>query len=305
MTYHIPVLLHECIQGLKIQPNGVYVDVTFGGGGHSKAILHELVNGRLIAFDQDADAEQNLIDDARFTLVKQNFRFMKNNLKLMRCLPADGILADLGISSHQIDFAERGFSTRFDAPLDMRMNRDQKLSAYEVVNHYSEEQLREIFKHYGELPDAGKIARHLCNVRSDGPVKTTGRLCEILKPFRPANKINKFWAQVFQAIRIEVNDELGSLKHLLTQAAEVLKPGGRLVIISYHSLEDKLVKQFIKHGKFEGEAEKDLYGNVKLPFVAVNRKPITASEQELDRNSRARSASLRIAERTEHNLTDK
>ncbi|MFN4122172.1 MAG: 16S rRNA (cytosine(1402)-N(4))-methyltransferase RsmH [Flavobacteriales bacterium] len=300
MTYHIPVLLHECIQGLKIQPDGVFVDVTFGGGGHSKAILNKLTTGRLIAFDQDTDAEQNLIDDARFTLVKQNFRFMKNNLKLMQCLPVDGILADLGISSHQIDFAERGFSTRFDAPLDMRMNRDQKLSAYEVINHNSEEQLKNIFKHYGELPDAGKIARHICNVRSDGSVKTTGRLCEILKPFRPTNKINKFLAQVFQAIRIEVNDELGSLKLLLTQAKEVLKPGGRLVIISYHSLEDKLVKQFIKHGKFEGEAEKDLYGNVKLPFIAVNRKPITASEQELERNSRARSASLRIAERTEN-----
>lgn len=301
MAYHIPVLLHECIQGLNIKPDGVYVDVTFGGGGHSRAILESLTTGRLFAFDQDADAVENQIDDERFTLVRQNFRFMKNHLKLMRCLPVDGIIADLGISSHQIDVAERGFSTRFDSPLDMRMNQGQELNAYEVINHYSEGQLREIFKRYGELSDAGKIARHICNVRSDGPINTTGRLAEVLRPFRPPNKINKFLAQVFQAIRIEVNDEIGNLKQLLTQATQVLKPGGRLVIISYHSLEDKLVKQFIRHGKFEGEAEKDLFGNVKVPFKPINRKPITASEKELQKNSRARSACLRIAERTEHN----
>jgi 16S rRNA (cytosine1402-N4)-methyltransferase len=300
MTYHIPVLLNECIEGLNIRPDGVYVDVTFGGGGHSKAILEKLGDGKLIAFDQDDDALANQIEDERFFLLKQNFRFLRNNLKLMRQIPVDGILADLGISSHQIDEASRGFSTRFDAPLDMRMNQQQKLSAADVVNQYTESQLRNMFFTYGDLHDAGKIARHIINVRSDQTIKTTGQLSSLLQPFRPANKLNKFLAQVFQAIRIEVNAELDSLKLLLEQAKEVLKPGGRLVIISYHSLEDRLVKHYFKQGKFDGEAEKDLFGNTKLPFLLINRKPITASDEELNRNNRARSAVLRIAERTDY-----
>jgi len=300
MTYHIPVLLHECMEGLNIQPDGKYVDLTFGGGGHAKAILEKLDSGKLIAFDQDDDAQANAIADERFMLLKQNFRFLKNNLKLMKLIPIDGILADLGISSHQIDEGERGFSIRFDAPLDMRMNRQQTLTAAKVIREYEEEKLRFIFKFYGELAEAGKIAKHIINVRSDRKIETTGQLTDLLKAFRPANKLNKFLAQVFQAIRIEVNDELGSLRQMLEQCTEVLKPGGRLVIISYHSLEDRLVKQYLKQGQFEGEAEKDLFGRVKLPFRMITRKPIAPSDEEIKRNNRARSAIMRIAEKTEN-----
>jgi 16S rRNA (cytosine1402-N4)-methyltransferase len=300
MTYHIPVLLHECMEGLNIQPDGKYVDLTFGGGGHAKAILEKLDSGKLIAFDQDDDAQANAIADERFMLLKQNFRFLKNNLKLMKQIPVDGILADLGISSHQIDEGERGFSIRFDAPLDMRMNRQQTLTAAKVIREYEEEKLRFIFKFYGELAEAGKIAKHIINVRSDRKIETTGQLTDLLKGFRPANKLNKFLAQVFQAIRIEVNDELGSLRQMLEQCTEVLKPGGRLVIISYHSLEDRLVKQYLKQGQFEGEAEKDLFGRVKLPFRMITRKPIAPSDEEIKRNNRARSAILRIAEKNEN-----
>ena len=300
MTYHIPVLLHECMEGLNIQPDGKYVDLTFGGGGHAKAILEKLDSGKLIAFDQDDDAQANAIADERFMLLKQNFRFLKNNLKLMKLIPVDGILADLGISSHQIDEGERGFSIRFDAPLDMRMNRQQTLTAAKVIREYEEEKLRFIFKFYGELAEAGKIAKHIINVRSDRKIETTGQLTDLLKGFRPANKLNKFLAQVFQAIRIEVNDELGSLRQMLEQCTEVLKPGGRLVIISYHSLEDRLVKQYLKQGQFEGEAEKDLFGRVKLPFRMITRKPIAPSDEEIKRNNRARSAILRIAEKNEN-----
>jgi len=300
MTYHIPVLLHECMEGLNIQPDGKYVDLTFGGGGHAKAILEKLDSGKLIAFDQDDDAQANAIADERFMLLKQNFRFLKNNLKLMKLIPVDGILADLGISSHQIDEGERGFSIRFDAPLDMRMNRQQTLTAAKVIREYEEEKLRFIFKFYGELAEAGKIAKHIINVRSDRKIETTGQLTDLLKAFRPANKLNKFLAQVFQAIRIEVNDELGSLRQMLEQCTEVLKPGGRLVIISYHSLEDRLVKQYLKQGQFEGEAEKDLFGRVKLPFRMITRKPIAPSDEEIKRNNRARSAIMRIAEKTEN-----
>jgi 16S rRNA (cytosine1402-N4)-methyltransferase len=288
------------MEGLNIQPDGKYVDLTFGGGGHAKAILEKLDSGKLIAFDQDDDAQANAIADERFMLLKQNFRFLKNNLKLMKLIPVDGILADLGISSHQIDEGERGFSIRFDAPLDMRMNRQQTLTAAKVIREYEEEKLRFIFKFYGELAEAGKIAKHIINVRSDRKIETTGQLTDLLKAFRPANKLNKFLAQVFQAIRIEVNDELGSLRQMLEQCTEVLKPGGRLVIISYHSLEDRLVKQYLKQGQFEGEAEKDLFGRVKLPFRMITRKPIAPSDEEIKRNNRARSAIMRIAEKTEN-----
>jgi 16S rRNA (cytosine1402-N4)-methyltransferase len=288
------------MEGLNIQPDGKYVDLTFGGGGHAKAILEKLDSGKLIAFDQDDDAQANAIADERFMLLKQNFRFLKNNLKLMKLIPVDGILADLGISSHQIDEGERGFSIRFDAPLDMRMNRQQTLTAAKVIREYEEEKLRFIFKFYGELAEAGKIAKHIINVRSDRKIETTGQLTDLLKGFRPANKLNKFLAQVFQAIRIEVNDELGSLRQMLEQCTEVLKPGGRLVIISYHSLEDRLVKQYLKQGQFEGEAEKDLFGRVKLPFRMITRKPIAPSDEEIKRNNRARSAILRIAEKNEN-----
>lgn len=301
MTYHIPVLLNECIDGLNIMPDGTYVDLTYGGGGHSKAILEKLgPAGRLIAFDQDNDAQANKIDDERLILINQNFKFMKSNLKLLKALPVDGVLADLGISSHQIDSGERGFSIRFEAALDMRMNQNQELNAYLVINSYEEEKLKFIFKFYGELPEAGKIAKHLINVRSDRQIKTTSQLIDLLKGFRPANKLNKFLAQVFQAIRIEVNNELESLKSMLLQTIEVIRPGGRLVVMSYHSLEDRLVKQLMKQGKLDGEAEKDLYGRVYLPFKMLTSKPITPSEEEIKVNSRARSAILRIAVKHEY-----
>lgn len=300
MSYHTPVLLNACIEGLAINPSGIYVDVTFGGGGHSREILKHLnQNGRLFAFDQDADAAANVPEDDRFTLIPLNFKFLKNSLRLHQGLPLDGILADLGVSSHQFDEGARGFSIRFDAPLDMRMDVGQKLNAATLLQTYSEEQLRRVFSEYGDLHEAGKLARHLCNVRTDRPIKTTKQLSNLVLPFAKKGQENQFAAQVFQALRIEVNDELGSLKQLLTQSAEVLKPGGRLVVMSYHSLEDRLVKNFIRSGKFEGEAEKDLFGRSFPPFKAVNRKPIRPDEQELINNTRSRSAVLRIAERNE------
>jgi len=297
MSYHTPVLLNACIDGLDINPSGTYVDVTFGGGGHSREILKHLNDqGRLFAFDQDSDAAANVPDDPRFTLIPLNFKFLKNSLRLQQAIPVDGILADLGVSSHQFDEGTRGFSIRFDAPLDMRMNAGQPLNAAKILTSYSEEQLRSIFNEYGELREAGKLARHLCNVRSDRPIKTTKQLTNLVLPFARKGQENQFAAQVFQALRIEVNDELGSLKQLLIQSTEVLKPGGRLVVMSYHSLEDRLVKNFIRSGKFEGEAEKDLFGRTSTPFQAITRKPIRPSEQELIDNTRSRSAVLRIAE---------
>lgn len=290
-------MLNECIEGLNINPDGLYVDVTFGGGGHSREILKHLHDGRLFAFDQDTDALSNTIEDDRFKLIDKNFRFMKNFLQLYQGLPADGILADLGISSHQIDEPSRGFSIRFEAPLDLRMNTTKPLNAADVINGYDESQLRSIFWQYGELKNASRIARTLVESRNTTPLATTTQLKQCLERLAPRGKENKFFAQIFQALRIEVNDELGALKEMLQQSIEVLKPGGRLVIMSYHSLEDRLVKNFLKSGNFEGLQEKDFYGNLIVPFKNITRKPITASAKELETNNRSRSAKLRIAEK--------
>ena len=300
MIYHDPVLLNACIEGLRINPSGTYIDVTFGGGGHSREILKHLgPDGKLFAFDQDNDAAANAPDDDRFTLIPHNFKFIKNYLKLYRAIPVDGILADLGVSSHQFDEAGRGFSIRFDANLDMRMNVLQGMTAQKLLETYSEEELRRIFKEYGELSEAGKLAKHLINVRSDRPIKTTQQLMDLIRPFMRRGQEHTFAAQVFQSIRIEVNDELESLKQMLLQTSEVLRPGGRLVVMSYHSLEDRLVKNFLRSGKFEGEVEKDLFGNSKVPFKSITRKPVRPDAEEINRNNRSRSAILRIGEKNE------
>lgn len=296
-NYHNPVLLNDCIEGLNINPDGVYVDVTFGGGGHSREIMKHLKGGRLIAFDQDPDAAENAIDDPRFTLVAQNFRYMKNFLKLHKALPVDGILADLGVSSHQFDVPERGFSTRFEADLDMRMDTNGKLTAAGVLNTYSERELSQLFRNYGEVENAGKLAYLIVGHRKENRIQTVSELKDVLKPCMPRGKENQYLAQVFQALRIEVNNELEVLKEFLMQSNEVLKAGGRLVVISYHSLEDRLVKNFISKGKFEGEVEKDFFGNIIKPMEAVNRKIIVPGTDELQMNNRARSAKLRIAEK--------
>lgn len=295
-NYHTPVMLHECIEALNIRPDGTYVDVTFGGGGHSREIMKHLgENGRLLAFDQDADAQQNKIDDERFELVDQNFRFLKNFCRLHGAVPVDGILADLGVSSYQFDQAERGFSIRFDAELDMRMNQASDLSAKEVVNTYTEADLHRIFGIYGEIQNAKSLAKTIVTARLNAPLNTVADLKNAIAGLIPRGKENKYLAQVFQALRIEVNQELEALKDFLGQSAEVLAPGGRLVVMSYHSLEDRLVKNFIAKGKFSGEVEKDLYGNDQKPFDAISRGAITASEEEIKNNNRARSAKLRIA----------
>ncbi|MFP4470236.1 MAG: 16S rRNA (cytosine(1402)-N(4))-methyltransferase RsmH [Bacteroidales bacterium] len=296
-AYHQPVLLRESIEGLGIKPGGTYVDATFGGGGHSKAILENLENGRLLAFDQDEDALNNVLDDEHFILINHNFRYLKNFLKYHQALPVDGILADLGVSSHQFDEAERGFSIRFDGPLDLRMNRRQKLDAKQVLNDYPEEKLQYILKEYGELTNARAIASAVAKSRNNKPFITFEDLRESLRHLEPKGKENKFYARVMQALRIEINQELEVLKDFLLQTAEVLKSGGRLVVISYHSLEDRLVKNFIKTGNFEGKVEKDFYGNPKVLFEAVNKKPVVPGDEEIRKNSRARSAKLRIAEK--------
>ena len=298
LEYHVPVLLNECIEGLAIKPNGVYVDVTFGGGGHSKLILENLNSeGKLIAFDQDADANKNRLNAPNFYFITSNFAFLKNHLKLLKIDKIDGLLADLGVSSHQFDAAQRGFTIREDAPLDMRMNQFLDRSAYHVVNEDSEEQLISIFRYYGELSNARTLAQELILKRTDKPIKTTFELMEALRRFAPKFKDHKFYAQVFQAIRIEVNQELEVLKQMLEQATEVLSPGGRLVVMSYHSLEDRLVKNFMKRGSFDGEIEKDFFGNVQKPLTEIIRHPIVPNEEEIRRNTRARSAKLRIAEK--------
>lgn len=295
--YHVPVMLEECIEGLNIKPDGIYIDLTFGGGGHSKAILQRLSSeGSLYAFDQDSDAVKNALDDDRFTMIEDNFSNLTNQLKLYRVTQVDGILADLGISSYQIDCAERGFSTRFDAELDLRMNRKQVLTAKDVVNTYSLEQLKKIFANYGELSNAYQIAKRIESSQIEG-ISTTNQLKEILQPLAQRGKENKFFAQVFQALRIEVNGEIDVLQKMLEQTSPLLKQGGRLVVMSYHSLEDRLVKNYIKTGNCEGSIEKDFFGNLLNDLEAVNRKPITASEQELIRNPRSRSAKLRIAQK--------
>ena len=298
MHYHNPVLLQQCIDGLAIQPDGVYVDVTFGGGGHSREIIRHLKNGRLISFDQDADAQKNVIDDNRFTLVPQNFRYLKNNLRFLEVENGiDGLLADLGVSSHQFDTPERGFSIRYDAELDMRMDNSAQLTAKKVVNEYSQEKLAWIFNYYGELNNAEKIADAIVKARSESQISTTFQLKEIVKYLMPRKKENQLMAQVFQALRIEVNKELEVLMEMLTQSLDVLKSGGRLVVISYHSLEDRLVKNFMKSGNFEGSINKDFYGHVSVPFKLITRKPIVPDENELNQNTRSRSAKLRIAEK--------
>ncbi len=296
--YHNPVLLHRSIELLNIDPNGVYVDVTFGGGGHSRVLLQRLdEQGRLIAFDQDPDALNNVPDDDRFTLVPHNFRFLRNFLRLHQAIPVDGILADLGVSSHQFDVPDRGFSTRFDARLDMRMNPLTGNTAETIINSYSAEELQKIFTQYGELRSSYCVSRAIVKARADKPIQTTGQLIEVIKECLPERKINKLSAMVFQALRIEVNEELEVLKEMLTQAAEVLKPGGRLVVISYHSLEDRLVKNFFRAGNFEGKIEKDFYGNVLSPLKPLGGKAVIPNQEEIQENSRARSAKLRVAEK--------
>jgi len=295
--YHKSVMLEKAIQGLKINPDGVYVDVTFGGGGHSRAILKELSSeGKLLAFDQDEAAHQNNISDERFQLINGNFSHLKRHLKFYGISTVDGILADFGVSSHQFDSGSRGFSTRLEGPLDMRMNAQNNLSAYEVVNEYSSEELQRIFKSYGELHIAKKIADLIVAQRKQAPLKTTQALVNLLTPILPKRVFNKIIAQVFQAIRIEVNNELNVIKSFLEQSAGVLAKGGRIVCISYHSLEDRLVKLFIREGKFEGKAESDIYGNRKLPLKKVGNLQIP-SDEEIKVNSRARSGKLRIADK--------
>lgn len=289
-------MLAECIEGLNINPEGTYVDVTFGGGGHSREILKHLgPQGKLIAFDQDVDAQANAIDDERFVFVDQNFRYLKNFCRLHGAIPVDGILADLGVSSHQFDKAERGFSTRFDADLDMRMDQSATQTAKDIVNTYAEADLHRIFGMYGEIQNAKTLARTIVTARLNSPINTIADLKGAIATLIPRGKENKYLAQVFQALRIEVNQELEALQEFLKQTVEVLAPGGRLVVMSYHSLEDRLVKSFIAKGKFSGELEKDIYGNDDRPFEAVSRKAITATEDEIKLNNRARSAKLRIA----------
>jgi 16S rRNA (cytosine1402-N4)-methyltransferase len=297
MGYHEAVLLKESIAGLRIDPNGTYVDVTFGGGGHSKSILEKLDKGTLFAFDQDTDAQKNSIDDNRFVLINQNFRFMQKFLRLEGVLKVDGILADLGVSSYQFDTAERGFSIREEGELDMRMNTTQELSAKQVVNEYELDDLCRIFREYGELKNAYSLAKSILSARENGKILTTEDLKEAVKKHVPPHKSNKILAQLFQAIRIEVNDELKALKEMLLQSVDLLKEGGRLSVISYHSLEDRLVKNLIKSGNFKGEIEKDFYGVPKVILKAISKKPITASEEELESNPRSRSAKLRVSEK--------
>ncbi len=291
--YHNPVLLKQSVDDLVTNPDGIYVDCTFGGGGHSREILSRLSDkGRLFSFDQDLDALKNAIDDPRFTLINQNFRFLENSLLIYGVSQVDGILADLGVSSHQFDEAERGFSTRSNAPLDMRMNVMQGLDAKRVINDYDEEQLADIFYYYGELREARKLARDIVHHRKIKSINTTEDLKKLFS-YLPPHKVNKFYAQLFQAIRIEVNQELEVLKEMLVQSYTILKPEGRLVVISYHSLEDRLVKRFLKNGMFEGEPERDIYGNYKKAFELVKSKAIIPDDREIEENSRARSAKMR------------
>lgn len=295
--YHQSVLLQEAVDGLRLKPNGVYVDVTFGGGGHSREILKRLgAEGKLFAFDQDKDALVHAISDKRFQLIHRNFRYLKPFLKFYGITKVDGILADLGVSSHQFDESERGFSTRFDGNLDMRMNQNEEVSAYQVVNSYTQEDLAKVLFQYGELRQARAMARKIVEVRAETQIKTTGQLKTVLKPFLPKMKENKILAQVYQAIRIEVNQEIEALKEFLLQVPDILEKEGRLSIISYHSLEDRLAKRFIRAGNFEGEPEKDLYGNTTVPLKKVGRLLVPSAE-EIARNPRARSAKLRLAER--------
>lgn len=297
VIYHTPALLHETIEGLNLQSDGIYVDVTFGGGGHSKEILNKIgPKGRLFGFDQDADAIQNIVDDKRFTFVRSNFKYLKNFMRFHGVEKVDGILADLGVSSHHFDEAGRGFSFRFDGALDMRMNTESKVTAASILNTYSEEDLANVFYLYGELHNSRKIARTIAQARAKEPIEKIFQFIEILKPYFGREKEKKDMARVFQALRIEVNQEMEVLRELLEQSLEILKPGGRIAILTYHSLEDRLVKNYFKSGNFEGKLEKDFYGNIIAPLKPVNNKVITATDEEVERNPRARSAKLRIAE---------
>jgi len=295
--YHKPVLLKQSVELLKIHPGGTYVAATFGSGGHSRKILEELSDGQLFAFDQDEDAKRNTIADARFVLISQNFRFLKNFLKLHGASAVDGILADLGISSWQIDQPGRGFSTRYEGKLDMRMDQQQERTAERVVNEYPEEKIADILYQYGDIANSRKLANHLSTSRNKEPIQTTSALVKLALPFAPKGKENQFLARVFQAIRIEVNEELDALKDLLMQSAEILRPNGRVVIISYHSLEDKLVKNFFNTGNFEGRRDQDFFGNLISPLNPVFRKAIKPDDREMEENPRSRSARLRAAEK--------
>jgi 16S rRNA (cytosine1402-N4)-methyltransferase len=297
--YHVPVLLHAAVEGLEIKSDGIYVDVTFGGGGHSREILKKIETGTLCAFDQDPDAAQNQIQDSRFRFFPENFSRLKNALHEAGIMQVDGILADLGVSSHQFDDTSRGFSLRFDAPLDMRMDTLQPLHAGVVVNEYEEAKLKQIFREYGEVENAGKLAWRISEERKKKSIDTTGDLLKIIDQVAPFRKEKQYQAKVFQAIRIEVNDEMHVLRELLLQSLEVLKPGGRLVVIAYHSLEDRLVKNFMRSGNLQGEIEKDFFGRVITPIREITRKPMVPDEAEMEKNPRARSAKLRIAQKQE------
>ena len=298
LTYHVPVLLKESVDGMNICPNGTYVDVTFGGGGHSREILSRLdKDGRLLGFDQDEDAERNIVDDPRFIFVRSNFRYLHNFLRYHNIEKVDAILADLGVSSHHFDDSERGFSFRFDGALDMRMNKRAGLTAADVVNTYAEERLADIFYLYGELKNSRKLASVIVKARANGQIKTIGEFLEIIKPLFGREREKKELAKVFQALRIEVNQEMEALKEMLTAATEALKPGGRLVVITYHSLEDRMVKNIMKTGNVEGKTTQDFFGNLQTPFKLVNNKVIVPDEEEIERNPRSRSAKLRIAEK--------
>lgn len=297
-TYHVPVLLQESICGLNLQDGGIYVDVTFGGGGHSREILRRMgKESRLFSFDQDEDAERNIVDDSRFTFVRSNFRYLRNFLRYYGVEEVDGILADLGVSSHHFDDSERGFSFRFDGKLDMRMNRRAGMTAADVVNTYDEERLADVFYLYGELKNSRKLANVLVKARARKPFDTIGDFLEVVKPLYGREREKKELAKVFQALRIEVNEEMQALKEMLYAAIEALKPGGRLVVITYHSLEDRMVKNLMKTGNIEGKADQDFYGNVKTPFRLINNKVIVPANEEILRNPRSRSAKLRIAEK--------
>jgi 16S rRNA (cytosine1402-N4)-methyltransferase len=295
--YHKPVLLKESVEGLNVSPGGTYVDVTFGGGGHSSRILQELGEGRLFAFDQDPDAMENIPSDDRIKLIQGNFRYLKSFLRLEGIQEFDGLLADVGVSSHQFDLPEKGFSIRFDGKLDMRMDPATEITAATVVNQYEEKDLERVLFLYGELRNARRAAAVICSSREAEKIKTTKQLIKVLSGLAPRGKENQFYARVFQALRIEVNEELEALKEMLQQAAEMIVSGGRLVVISYHSLEDRLVKNYIKTNSFEGKIEKDFYGTPKVRFRPINRKPIMPGEKEIEENNRARSARLRIAEK--------
>lgn len=297
-TYHVPVLLNESVEGMNLQPGGIYVDVTFGGGGHSKEILRRMdEDSHLYSFDQDEDAEKNIVDDNRFTFVRSNFRYLYNFLRYYEVEQVDAVLADLGVSSHHFDDSERGFSFRFDGKLDMRMNKRSGMTAADVVNTYDEERLANIFYLYGELKNSRKLASVIVKARNNQPIVTIGDFLDLVKPLFGREREKKELAKVFQALRIEVNQEMEALKEMLQAATEMLKPGGRLVVITYHSLEDRMVKNMMKTGNIEGKSTQDFFGNVQTPFKLINNKVIVASDDEVSRNSRSRSAKLRIAEK--------